>query len=102
MKQMVNLTIGPQCRFLLTNATETFFAIDHVIVQTGGYMSTVRDDNQDVTFRGVTFDIRGGGKVMIQWVAQFPFWELALYPVLVCVCVCVCGVIYLAHPGLVI
>ena len=72
MQQMVNLTVGPQCRFLLTNATESVFNIDHVIVQTGGYMSTVRDDRKDVDMRGNTFDIRGGGKVGVKTACLVP------------------------------
>ena len=63
MGKMANLTVGPQCLFLLENSTETEFALDHVVVQTGGYMAALRKDRQDVLMIGKTFDIRGGAKV---------------------------------------
>lgn len=63
MGEMTNLTVGPQCRFVLENSTETEFALDHVVVQTDGYMAAIREDRQDVRMIGKTFDIRGGAKV---------------------------------------
>ena len=63
MGKMTNLTVGPQCRFVLENSTETEFAFNHVVVQTGGYMAALREDRQDVRMTGKTFDIRGGAKV---------------------------------------
>ena len=63
MGEMNNLTVGPQCRFVLENSTETEFTLDHVVVQTDGYMAALREDRQDVQMVGKTFDIRGGAKV---------------------------------------
>jgi len=63
MGEMTNLTVGPECRFILENSTETEFMLDHVVVQTGGYMAALREDRQDVRMTGKTFDIRGGAKV---------------------------------------
>ena len=63
MGEMNNLTVGPQCRFVLENSTEREFALDHVVVQTDGYMAALREDRQDVQMVGKTFDIRGGAKV---------------------------------------
>ena len=63
MGEMDNVTVGPQCRFVLENSTETGFALDHVVVQTDGYMAAVREDRKDVQMIGKTFDIRGGATV---------------------------------------
>lgn len=71
MGEMANLTVGPQCRFVLENSTETDFALDHVVVQTDGYMAAVREDRKDVQMIGKTFDIRGGATVSI-----IPFLKL--------------------------
>ena len=65
MGEMANLTVGPQCRFILDNSTETEFALEHVVVQTEGYMAALREDRKDVRINGKTFDIRGGAKVSI-------------------------------------
>lgn len=61
--KMSNLTIGPHCRFILENSTEHRFDFDHVVVQTNGFMAAVRFDQQHVTIKGKTIDIRGGAKV---------------------------------------
>ena len=63
MGKMANLTVGPQCRFVLDNSTETDFALDHVVVQTDGYMAALREDRKDIEMIGKTFDIRGGATV---------------------------------------
>ena len=63
MGEMSNLTVGPQCRFVLENSTETEFALDHVVVQTDGYMASLREDRKNVQIVGKTFDIRGGATV---------------------------------------
>lgn len=61
--EMKNLTVGPQCRFVLDNSSETEFMLDHMVVQTDGYMAVLREDREDVKMVGKTFDIRGGAKV---------------------------------------
>ena len=66
MGQMANLTVGPQCRFVLENSTETQFALDHVVIQTDGYMATLREDRMDVQMVGKNIDIRGGATVSVQ------------------------------------
>ena len=66
MGQMANLTVGPQCRFVLENSTETQFALDHVVVQTDGYMAVLREDRMDVQMVGKNIDIRGGATVSVQ------------------------------------
>ena len=66
MGQMANLTVGPQCRFVLENSTETQFALDHVVVQTDGYMAVLREDRVDVQMVGKNIDIRGGATVSVQ------------------------------------
>jgi len=63
MGDMQNVTVGPQCRFVLENSTETDFALDHVVVQTNGYLAALREDRKDVNMIGKTFDIRGGATV---------------------------------------
>ena len=65
MQKMQNLTVGPQCRFILQDSTETTFALDHVVVQTDGFMAAFREDLMMVDIRGKTFDIRGGATVSI-------------------------------------
>ena len=66
MGSMSNLTIGPQCRFVLENSTETEFALNHLVVQTDGYLATIREDRKDVQLTGKTFDIRGGASVSVK------------------------------------
>lgn len=61
--EMANLTVGPRCRFVVENSTKTNFALDHVVVQTDGYMASLREDTKDVQMIGKTFDVRGGAKV---------------------------------------
>ena len=63
MQQIQNLTVGPQCRFMLPDSTEKSFALNHVVVQTDGFMAVPREDLQMVQITGKTFDIRGGAKV---------------------------------------
>ena len=63
MGQMANLTVGPQCRFVLQDSTGTEFALDHVVVQTDGYMAMLREDRTDVEMIGKKLDIRGGATV---------------------------------------
>ena len=63
MGQMANLTVGPQCRFVLQDSTQTEFALDHVVVQTEGYMAMLREDRTDVEMIGKKLDIRGGATV---------------------------------------
>ena len=63
MGQMANLTVGPQCRFVLQDSTETEFALDHVVVQTDGYMAMLREDRTDVEMIGKKLNIRGGATV---------------------------------------
>lgn len=63
MEKMQNLTVGPFCKFVVHNSTETDFTYNHVVVQTHGYLAIDKDDKQLVTIEGKTFDIRGGGKV---------------------------------------
>ena len=66
MGEMANLTVGPQCRFVLENSTETRFALDHVVIQTDGYMAVLREDRMDVQMVGKNIDIRGGATVSEQ------------------------------------
>lgn len=66
LDKMSNLTIGPNCRFILENSTESQFDFDHVVVQTNGYMAAIRFDQQLVTLKGKTIDIRGGAKVILK------------------------------------
>lgn len=63
MEKMQNLTVGPHCKFVIQNSTETSFSYDHVVVQTDGFMAVDRDDQAHVTVAGKTLDIRGGGRV---------------------------------------
>jgi len=63
MEKMQNLTVGPFCKFVIQNSTETNFTYNHVVVQTHGDLSIDREDKELVTIKGKTFDIRGGGKV---------------------------------------
>lgn len=65
MEKMQNLTVGPFCKFIIHNSTETNFTFNHVIVQTDGYLAIDREDKQLVTVKGKTIDIRGGGKVRV-------------------------------------
>ena len=63
MEKMQNLTVGPYCKFVVHNSTETKFEYDHVVVQTRGFLAIDREDQALVTVTGKTLDIRGGGKV---------------------------------------
>lgn len=65
MERMQKLTVGPSCRFVIKDSTETKFDLGHVVVQTSGYLAIERNDQKHVTMSGEALDIRGGGKVSI-------------------------------------
>lgn len=65
MEKMQNFTVGPYCKFIIHNSTETNFTYNHVVVQTHGYLAIDREDKELVTISGKTLDVRGGGKVIV-------------------------------------
>lgn len=71
MERMQNLTVGPGCRFVIKDSTETEFSLGHVVVQTSGYLAIERKDQKHVTMLGEALDIRGGGKVSFSFVSKY-------------------------------